>query len=156
MAHYILKGIVHPERALITFYPPTPKKIKHAGTGAELSLKLKIINNHITIFIDTNQEIDTYTLRNIGRHYTTVICSTLSFMRGYSYDVEIIEIISEEKNIDMIFGIDTPCIANRASAPQNFNDITIMFDKIKPFIANESGLFFQRCLKDLNSALADT
>ncbi|MHB1276101.1 MAG: hypothetical protein ACYCXQ_06120 [Candidatus Humimicrobiaceae bacterium] len=154
ITQYILKGIIHPERAHLTIGSPIkfPKTI-HISSQKELCIELNIVLNHVTIWIETIEEWNIYDLRNIGRYLTNTVCSILTFINGYYYEVEIIQILSKEKGIDWVFGIDTPCISKRNS----IEELKEKFDVIlKIIITGEVGIYLQRCFRDLNLALKDT
>jgi len=150
---YILKGIVHPERATLTLEKPIkPIEVIHYSSGKKLDIELNILCNQITIWIETTDEWDIYDLRNVGRHFVLSFCSVLTFIHGYYYEIEIYQILCKEKQIDVVFGIDTPCISNRASIKSLKNN----FKNILNVTSDETGVFFVRCFKDLNLALKDS
>lgn len=152
MAQYILKGIVHPERAQLSIGPIKLPKTIQVSTKKELSIELNIVLNHISIWIETTKDWDIFDLRNIARYISTVVCSFLTFTHGYYYEVEIIQILSKEKGIDYVFGIDTPCVSERNSVEIWKKNLI----EIQELVFNKNGLYFQRCFKDLNLALKDT
>jgi len=152
MPQYILKGIVHPERTPISIGPIKPFKMIHLYSNKEIEIELNIVLNHITIWINVDEEWNIYDLRNTGRNFANIVCSILSFIHGYYYEIEIIQILSKEKNIDVVFGIDTPCISERPSK----KEISKNFTNILNTTSGKHGIYFTRCYKDLNLALKDT
>lgn len=153
MPQYILKGLVHPQRAQFSLNTPLKfSKVTSITYNKELDIEVNIILNQITIWIKTTEEWDIYDLRNIGRYLTYMFCSISTFIHGYYYEVEIIQILCKEKGIDFVFGIDTPCVSKRDSIAY----LKEKFSDILKIMTNEYGIYLQRCLKDLNSALKDT
>lgn len=152
MPQYILKGIVHPQRATLSLSRPIKEKVTHLSSKKELCIELNIVVNQITIWIESTEEWNLDDLRNIGRAFTITICSILTFIYGYYYEVEIIQMLYKEKGTDHIFGIDTPCISNRDS----IKDFKAKFEDIINITNGKLGIYLQRCFKDLNSALKDT
>lgn len=152
MPQYILKGIVHPQRATLSLSRPIERKVIHLSSKKELSIELNIVVNHITIWIESIEELSDDDLRNIGRYFTNSICSVLSFIYGYYYEAEIIQILSKEKGIDRVFGIDTPCISSRDS----IKDFKAKLEDIFNITNDELGIYLNRCFRDLSLALKDT
>jgi hypothetical protein len=153
MPQYILKGIVHPERAPLSLGPIKLPQSIHIASQEAIGMEINIVLNQITIWIDTTEEWDIYDLRNTGRYLTNTICSILTFIHGYFYEVEIIQILSKENGIEVVFGIDTACISNRSSIEELKGKLD---DILKVIITGEDGIYLQRCFKDLNLALKDT
>ena len=100
---YILKGIVHPQRATLTFKPPIkPSEVIHASSGKKLDIELNILVNQITLWIETSDSWDVCDLRNVGRYYVLKFCSLLTFIHGHFFEIEITQILRKEKGIDEV------------------------------------------------------
>jgi len=152
MSQYVLKGLVHPERAPLSVGPIKRQEIIHITTKKQLQIELNIVLNQITVWINSDEEWNLYDLRNIARNFVVTVCSVLSFIHGYYYEIEIIQILSKEKDIDLVFGIDTPCITNRAPV----ENLSKNFPSILEKTGGSEGIYYNRCFKDLNLALKDT
>jgi len=152
MSQYIFKGIVHPERAPVSVGPIKPARIVHPDTRKELVMELNIVFNQITVWVEAGDDWNIVDLRNIARYFASTVCSVLSFVHGYFFEVEIVQAVCRERNIDQVFGIDTPCIAERPSAEY----FKAKFTDVLKRTGGIHGLYYGRCFKDLNLALKDT
>ncbi|MDI1233253.1 MAG: hypothetical protein PSX81_03105 [bacterium] len=149
---YILKGIVHPQRALLTFSKPVISQEIEYGSGVKLQFELNIVCNQITIWIKTSGKRNIKTLRNIGSYITRTACFVYSYTLGHGYSIEITQILCKELGVDYVFGIDVPEIRKRELADK----IILRHNEILALTANESGQYIIRCFKDLNQAILDT
>jgi hypothetical protein len=148
MSPYILKGLVLPERAIISV-GPIEMKFFHPSTGYDANAKLNIVLNQITVWIYSEHEWDIFDLRNVAEQLVSDILAVIGFLKGYAYDVEIRQIINDDKRIDYVYGINIPCIEKR-------NENIDFQKKLKEIMAKTSGdygLFIKRCLNDLIMAM---
>jgi hypothetical protein len=141
---YIIKGIVYPERATLSFSLPVIK-IYHPTTNNEAEINLCITLNQITLYIITDDEWDILDLRNIARQFVMDHLAIIGFIKGYAYDVEIRQILNFEKEIDVVYGINIPCIEQRNEK----KDISIELSKLMRYTGGELGMYIKRCLNDL-------
>lgn len=148
---YIIKGIVHPERAQLSFGLPE-FSIHHPATNNEAKVKLNILLNRITLLISTDNDWDLDDLRNLAKKFVNDYLAIIGFIKGYAYDAEIIEILNIDKGIDYVYGIDIPCIGKRNEK----KDIKIEMDKIMLHTDGEWRMYINRCLGDLVMAMKFT
>jgi len=145
---YIFKGVVLPERASITI-GPLRSKFFHPTTGNVGECKLNIVLNQITAWIYSEADWDIYDLRNIVEQMVLDILSIIGFLKGYAYDVDIRQVLNEDKEIDYVFGIDIPCLEDRNRAI----DVGSKLREMLPQLAGDGGMFIKRCLNDLTMAM---
>jgi hypothetical protein len=151
MTVYILKGIVLPERAQITIFPIKQIHIDKATNEVKFETKLSINSNQITLWFHTNSEWELYELKNVIKIHISTILAIVGFINGCAYDIEITQVINEEKLIDHVYGIDIPCIWER-NKNINFNDkLNGLFSKISNSGVN--GIYLNRCFTDLIMAM---
>jgi len=145
---YILKGLVLPERAQISF-GPFEAELQHLSSERKLRGKINIVLNQLTAWLYTDEDWDIFNLRNIVKSWGNDIISIFAFLVGHGYELEIRQILCEEKQIDHVFGIDNPYIKSRNEGV----DIPAKVIEIIKKTSGESGLFLKRCLNDLAMAL---
>lgn len=148
MVPYILKGLVLPERAAISI-GPMEMKFSHPSTGFDATAKLNIVLNQITVWIYSDHEWDIFDLRNVAEQLVTDILAVIGFLKGYAYDVEIRQIIKDDKNIDYVYGINIPCIEKRNENISFEKRLTELLTKT----TGDNGVFIKRCLNDLIVAM---
>ncbi|WP_418647903.1 hypothetical protein ACNQFN_02870 [Thauera butanivorans] len=73
----------------------------------------------------------------------------IGYLKGYAYDVEITRVLSREREIDYVFGIDIPCITNR-NQDVDLNEALL---QLRQKTTGEHGVFLLRCFDDLTSAM---
>ena len=145
---YIIKGIVHPERAQISF-GPIHTEIVLISTGLKLKIELNVVLNQVTFQIQSEEEWDIYDLRNIAKRFTFDQLTMIGFIKGYAYDIEIVQILNFDKQIDFVYGIDIPYIADRNKG----KDLETELLQLRSISHSEFGIYFHRCLNDLNMAM---
>jgi len=145
---YIIKGIVHPERAPISL-GPLKFSIHHPTTKNNAEINFNIVLNQITLLIDTSNEWNIYDLKNMAKQLVADHLAIIGFIKGYAYEVEIRQILNPEKEIDQVYGIDIPCIEKRNKKMKISHD----FPKIMAHIQGELGLYVKRCLNDLIASM---
>jgi hypothetical protein len=145
---YIIKGIVHPERAQISL-GPVEFEFLHPSTGHRARAALNIVLNQVTVLVRSDVEWDIFDLRNVAKQLVADHLSLVGYIKGYAYEVEIRQILNTEKKIDYVYGIDIPCIGERNKE----KDINIEVSKIMARCSGESGVFVRRCLNDLIMAM---
>ncbi len=146
MSPYLFHGIVRPERAQLSvrfalaFQYLTDKKGK---------AHVSIILNQLMAWIDSDDDWDIYTLKNVVKSIVQNRLAILGYLKGYAYELEIVRAINQSRGIDHVFGIDIPCITERNAAV----DLEIEFSKVAAKISDAAGIFLDRCLNDLVSAM---
>ena len=145
---YIIKGIVHPERAQISLGPFEFKFI-HPSTGHHARTTINIVLNQVTILVWSDAEWDIFDLRNVAKQLVADHLAMVGYIKGYAYEVEIRQILNTEKEIDYVYGIDIPCIGERNKE----KDVIVEIEKIMSHSGGENGIFVRRCLNDLIMAM---
>lgn len=145
---YIIKGIVHPERAQISM-GPMEFEFFHPTTGNRAKTKLNIVLNQVTVLVHSDAEWDIFDLRNVAKQLVADHLAMIGYIKGYAYDLEIRQILNTEKNIDYVYGIDIQCIEDRNKG----KDVSSEVARIVAHSGGESGTFIRRCLNDLIMAM---
>ncbi len=145
---YILIGIVHPERAQISI-GPFELKFFNPTTKNEGIIKLRILLNQITVYIYSSSEWDIFDLRNFVKQHVSDQLAIIGYLKGYAYDVEIKQILNEEKGINYVYGVDIPCIEER-NQKKPLNEC---FNQIRILSYSESGVYIRHCFNDLSMAM---
>jgi len=157
MIDYIIIGKILPERASISIVLPvmdfSPIVCKESINRA----KLNILNNQVYILYSTdNNELKLHDIRNIAKQLIADKLSMIGYLLGYAYEIDLTRIISIEKNIDYVFGIDIPCIAERSKdlTPEGFN---AEFIRVTSIIGKQESysIYIYRCLNDLKHAMVN-
>ena len=145
---YIIKGIVHPERAQISL-GPIDFEIFHPVTSQSAKTNINIALNQDTVIVWADVEWDIFDIRNVAKQLVADQLAMVGYIKGYAYEVEIRQILNTEKQIDYVYGIDMPCIGER----NNGKDLNTEVLKIMSHWSGENGIFFRHCLNDLIMAM---
>jgi hypothetical protein len=145
---YIIKGIVHPERAQISFGPIEFETL-HLSTGLRAGITFNIVLNQVTVLVRSDVEWDIFDLRNIAKQLAADHLAMVGYIKGYAYEIEIRQILNTDKNIDYVYGIDIPCIGERNKE----KDISVEIPKLMAHANGVNGIFIRRCLNDLIMAM---
>jgi len=146
MTVYILKGIVLPERAQITIFPIKQICIDRT-TNKKFEIKLNINLNQITFWVNTDFEWELYYLKNMAESHISNILAIVGFINGCAYNIEITQVINEEKSLDFVYGIDIPCIWERNKNVEINDKLNSLFSKISNSGINS--IYLSRCFTDL-------
>jgi len=141
---YIIKGIVHPERAQISM-GPMEFELHHPTTGHNAKVRLNVVLNQVTLLVDSQSDWDIFDLRNVAKQVVADHLAMVGYTKGYAYDVEIRQILNPAKEVDYVYGIDIPCIEER----NKNKDIGSEMTKIMAHSGGAEGIFVRRCLNDL-------
>lgn len=141
---YILKGIVHPERAQISM-GPIKFELHHLATGNNASVRLNVVLNQVTVLVQSQSDWDIFDLRNLAKQVVADHLAVVGYIKGYAYDVEIRQILNLAREVDYVYGIDIPCIEKRNKDKDLGSEIT----KIMAHLNDTEGIFVKRCLNDL-------
>jgi len=155
MTTYIFKGIVLPERAQITLFPPIKLVVMNKATDkVKFESQLSVNRNQITCWVDTNSECnldELLDLKNEVKAHISTILAIVGFINGCAYDIEITQVINKEKPIDYVYGIDIPCIRER-NKNININDkLNSLLSKVSS--SDISSIYLSRCFTDLIMAM---
>jgi hypothetical protein len=145
---YMFTGVVLPERAQFTL-PRFSIKFTHFSSGAPGSATVSIVLNQIAVLVESDHEWDVLDLRNVVRNIVQHQLAVVAYLKGFGFDCAITRVINQRRDVDYVFGIDVPCI----SKPREADDLIPAMLKLRRKTLGLHGLFIQRCLEDLNSAL---
>lgn len=147
MEPYLFQGVVLPERAQLSLSFSVKFTPVFKGLGGEA--KVNIILNQIAVWVTSEHDWDIFDLRNIVKNIVQGHLAMIGYLKGFAYDIEITRVLSRDRKIDYVFGIDIPCIANR-NQDIDFEDAIL---KLRNKTSGEEGVFILRCLNDLISAM---
>lgn len=147
METYYFQGLVIPERAQLSY--GFSMEFEHVGSGHSATVAVSILLNQVSVWIDTEQEWDIYDLRNTVKNIIQTQLSLVGYLRGLSYDIEITRVINRPRNIDFVFGIDIPCIAERYQEI----DFEAKLIELQQKVVGQKGIALHRCFNDLSSAM---
>ena len=145
---YHLQGVIHPRRAQIQDHPLGAKLI-HVSSRNTASLRARILMNELSVWVETPDEWDIFDLRNVVRYLTQTDLALVGFLMGCAYTVEIVRVTCEALKIDVVYGVDIPCIANRK------RELTfqVALAQLKQLCVGRNGVYVQRCMNDLLLAM---
>ncbi len=147
MEPYLFQGLVLPERAQLSL--GFPLKFEHVSTGVSAEAKLSIVLNQVAVWVTSDHDWNIFDLRNVVKNIVHGHLAMIGYLKGLAYDVEITRVLSREREIDYVFGIDIPCIANR-NQHINLNEKLL---QLRPMTEGAHGVFILRCFDDLTSAM---
>ncbi|WP_159068968.1 hypothetical protein [Burkholderia metallica] len=147
---YFLDGVVHPERAQIPDHHISAK-FKHVVSGVDAKTDVRILMNQVAVWVETDVEWNALDLRNAVRYMVQLEMDIVGFLLGHTYDVEIRRAICPEVGLDVVFGIDVPCIGELHRGV----DLHARIAAMRPKLRGEPGVFLHRCLRDLIIAMKE-
>ncbi|AXV73560.1 hypothetical protein ACI2S3_07585 [Ralstonia nicotianae] len=150
MYRYFLDGVVHPERAQIQDHRITAK-FGHVASSVDAKADIRILLNQIAVWVETEVEWNALDLRNVVKNLVQLEMDMMGYVLGLTYDVEIRRAICPEIGVDVVFGINVPCISELHRGV----DLDTRIAAIRPKLLGESGIFLHRCLRDLMTALKE-
>jgi hypothetical protein len=121
----------------------------HLTSNVEAKAKVSIVLNQVAVWIDTEDEWNILDLRNVVKTMVQNELAMVGYLLGHAYDFEITRVINRERNVDWVFGIDIPCIAERRKS----SDIQKALNGLNKLGLGKAGVFFHRCFSDLVSAM---
>lgn len=145
---YLFCGVVRPERAALTLQFQI--RFSHS-LCADNTAKVEILLNQIAVWIQSPHAWNVYDLRNVVTNIVRGELSVIGYLEGHAYDFEITRVLSPERQIDFVFGVDTSCISQRARSITNVE----MAAKIRDRSTGPYGMFLRRCFVDLVSSMKD-
>lgn len=144
---YVFQGRVLPERAPITLQ--FSAELSAPANGKHLGVDVSIVLNQIIVWVYTADQWDLFDLRNAVASIVQHHLATVSFLMGRAYDFEISRAVNRSRDVDYVFGIDIPCLAE---SRQN-RDVQ---EDMRRLIAKSGGIhgvFLSRCFTDLVFAM---
>ena len=142
-----LTGVVLPERATLNTAPFGSQILAEDGTPY-LSVRIDILANQISARVETD-EPNIYTVRNLVRKEVELFTDIAGFLMGHAYDVEIRMAAGPDLESPIVFGIDIPVLAARATG----RDLSGLASAILPLCYGLGAEHLRRCLTDLASAI---
>lgn len=143
MEPYLFQGRVLPERAPITLQ--FQAEISLVASGARLKIEVSIVLNQLMAWAFTDQVWDILDLKNnvasVIQHHLAMV----SFLRGMAYDFEVSRVSNRNRNVDYVFGIDIPCLAEVRAQRNIQADMRTLAAKSSGI----HGVFLERCFTDL-------
>jgi hypothetical protein len=147
MTPYLFQGLVLPERAQVTL--ECGLRFTHLVTNVDAEARVSIVLNQIAVWIATETEWDIFDLKNIVKNILQNESALLGYLKGYAFEVELRRVLHPELEIDYVFGIDVPCVANR-----NENlDLGAKMAELRSKLIGSEGTILARCFNDLVMAL---
>ncbi|MFD1153581.1 hypothetical protein [Undibacterium aquatile] len=147
MEPYLFHGIVLPERAQLSL--GFSVKFDHIATKVKAEAQVSIVFNQVAVWVTSDHEWNIFDLRNVVKNLVQGHLAMIGYLKGYAYDIEITRVLSRERGIDYVFGIDIPCIANR-NQDIELNEALL---QLRQKTTGEHGVFLHRCFDDLVSAM---
>ncbi len=147
MEPYFLVGAVKPERAHLSL--SANLEIQHLTSGRTARVRLSVVLNQIALWIHSEDSWDLHDIRNVAKNLVQIELAVVGYLHGLVYDFEITRIICAERNIDYVYGIDIPCLANRVPNESMPDAVALLRRKI----SGTYGIYVNRCLSDLMSAM---
>lgn len=148
MDPYLFEGVVHPERAGITLQLP-PFGFRHIASGTEAVAYVSIILNQVAVWVETANEWNVYDLRNVVKALVQNELAIVGYVKGYAYEVDIKRVMHRALGIDLVFGIDIPCIAERNKDA----NLAEAVEAIRGKTGGDAGVYLHRCFADLITAM---
>jgi len=147
MEQYLFYGVVLPERAQITLQ--FNLHFSHIASGAEGTAKVSIILNQVAVTIESEYNWDVLDLRNVVKNIVQNYLAMAGYLKGYAYDFEVTRVLNHSREIDLVFGIDIPILAERNKEVDLGAALAILQEKS----AGPNGMFLNRCFADLTAAM---
>jgi len=147
MQTYLFYGVILPERAQISLN--FELGFSHLTSGEEGRAKVSIVLNQVAVTVVTKVTWNIHDLRNVVKSILQNELAMIGYLKGYAYDLELTRVLNPSQDIDYVFGIDVACI----SKPRESIDLDAELKKLKPKTVGRNGVYINRCLSDLVSAM---
>ena len=147
MEPYQFNGIVIPERAQLSLQFAVG--FSHIVSGVSGLAKVSIVLNQLVVWVDSEHDWDIFDLRNVVKNIVQGELAMIGYLKGYAYDLEVTRVLNQSRNIDYVFGIDIPCLAERG----NSLDLQDALLKLRAKTIGPNGIFLHRCFSDLVSSM---
>lgn len=147
MDPYLFYGTVLPERAQLSLQ--FELQFTHLASGVNARARVSIILNQVAVWVDTEHNWDIYDHRNVVLNILQSNLAMVGYLRGFAYDCAITRVVNPSEQVDYVFGIDIPCLANRVRQEELPAKLATLRQKSE----GPNGVFMHRCLSDLVSAM---
>lgn len=147
MEPYLFYGVVLPERAQLTLQFSVG--FTHIASGVEGSAKVSIILNQVAVTVESEHNWDIFDLRNVVKNIVQNYLAMVGYLMGYAYDFEVTRVLNQSREIDCVFGIDIPCLAERNKEV----DLEAALACLREKTAGQNGVFLNRCFSDLVASM---
>jgi len=147
MEPYLFYGVVLPERAQLSLQFAVG--FSHVVSGVEGVAKVSIILNQVAIRVESEYDWNVFDLRNVVKNIVHNQLAMVGYFMGYAYDFEVIRVLNQSREIDYVFGIDIPCLAERVKVIDLQDALVNLRDKM----IGANGVFLNRCFADLVSSM---
>lgn len=147
MEPYLFFGVVLPERAQLTLQFSVG--FSHIASGIEGAAKVSIILNQVAVTVESEHNWDIFDLRNVVKNIVQNHLAMVGYFMGYAYDFEITRVLNLCREIDYVFGIDIPWLAERNKEI----DLVVALASLREKTAGPNGIFLNRCFSDLAASM---
>ena len=147
MEPYLFSGVVLPERAQLSL--KFALKFSQLGSEKIAVAKVSILLNQIAVWIESEHDWNIFDLRNVVKNIVQNHLAMAGYLKGYAYDFEITRVLSQSREIDYVFGIDVPCLAENGQSVE----LEEALPKLAVKTLGPNGLLLNRCFSDLVSAM---
>jgi hypothetical protein len=147
MEPYLFQGVVLPERAQLSLQ--FTLEFSHIGSGVIGMARVSILLNQVAVWVESEHNWDIFDLRNIVKNIVQNHLAMVGYLKGYAYDFEVTRVLNPSCEIDTVFGIDIPCLAERGKSI----DLQDALPKLWEKTSGRKGVFLNRCFSDLASSM---
>lgn len=147
MQTYLFEGVVLPERAQLSVRFSV--EFMHITSGLTGKADISVVLNQVAVWVDSEAEWDIYDLRNTIRNLLQNELAVIGYLEGYAYDLEVTRVLNRTLGVDLVFGIDIPCIAERNKEIDKLERLTLIRQKS----SGREGVLLHRCFNDLTMAM---
>ncbi|MGA6827390.1 hypothetical protein ACO9S2_07220 [Nitrospira sp. NS4] len=147
MEPYLFYGVVLPERAQLTLQFSVG--FSHIASGVEGTAKVSIILNQTAVTVESEHNWDIFDLRNLVKNIVQNHLAMVGYLMGYAYDFEVTRVLNQSREIDYVFGIDIPCLAER----NKDIDLAVALASLREKTIGPNGMFLNRCFSDLTASM---
>ena len=152
MEPYLFVGTVMPERAVLSF--DDALEFQHLSSGRTVKAAISVLNNQVAVRVETEDDWDLHELRNVVKNILRDRLAVIGFVRGCAYELDVTRVMSRERGVNYVFGIDIPYLSERGRSVGLEERVNKVIAKMKGL----NGAYLSRCFADLASAMkyADT
>lgn len=147
MEPYLFQGVVLPERAQLSL--SFELGFTHISSGVAGVAKVSIVLNQVVVWIESDYEWDIFDLRNVVKNLVQGQLDMIGYIKGYAYDLEVTRALNQTRSINLVFGIDIPCLTERGKDL----DLDTELIKLRNKMIGPNGVYLNRCFNDLISAM---
>ena len=147
MEPYLFYGVVLPERAQLTLQFSVG--FSHIASGVEGTAKVSIILNQAAVTVESEHSWDIFDLRNLVKNVAQNHLAMVGYLKGYAYDFEVTRVLNQSREIDFVFGIDIPCLAER----NKDIDLAVALASLREKTVGPNGMLLNRCFSDLTASM---